>query len=514
VWNQILRARGHNNAEAVLRQCVLYCHRLGAGLVLILIFGVCFHGSWSWMTRFLAFPRPQGWKPGPEITANMYSIDLALLKAASAPHLVSTFVPMARDSGTDTFLAAAAQLGLMSPRDRKGVRESLRAQFEEYSKAQREDGMSRTDASARYLRRTMFVATPEQFRALLIRAGIHTEVPGSLLDIGAGRGSVTASLAGAMHLNASQVTAMESSSPLRLQLKQAGYRTVTAFTELNNTKFGVVALLNVLDRCDDPQALLRDAVHALHPNGALLVATVLPYCDKVYVGAKGKVNAHRPPAVPLALPSGVRCDASQQQSFEANAAAFASSITHALNLSVVAWTRVPYLSSGGPSQSHFVLDDALFLLERRDAPRHLPPADTAHHLAPSDYDTHEETADQLPPSAVSGQDEANQSLSTLRGLPRPPPLADGYARDNEVGWWPFGQSSAPALCDKVVEGKRLRWVAEQVQQLRAGAGWGDVLDAGTGRTSLCWLLRQRPSRSITGTTPNPNPKPQTRNHDP
>ena len=170
VWNQILRARGHNNAEAVLRQCVLYCHRLGAGLVLILIFGVCFHGSWSWMTRFLAFPRPQGWKPGPEITANMYSIDLALLKAASAPHLVSTFVPMARDSGTDTFLAAAAQLGLMSPRDRKVVRESLRAQFEEYSKAQREDGMSRTDASARYLRRTMFVATPEQFRALLIRA--------------------------------------------------------------------------------------------------------------------------------------------------------------------------------------------------------------------------------------------------------------------------------------------------------------------------------------------------------
>ena len=51
--------------------------------------------------------------------------------------------------------------------------------------------------------------------------------------------------------------------------------------EIGNSTFSAVSLLNVLDRCDDPRALLHAAANALHPQGVLFVATVLPFCDHV-----------------------------------------------------------------------------------------------------------------------------------------------------------------------------------------------------------------------------------------
>ena len=50
---------------------------------------------------------------------------------------------------------------------------------------------------------------------------------------------------------------------------------------LRAQRFGAVSLLNVLDRTDDPRGLLAAASSRLLPGGLLLVATVLPFCDKV-----------------------------------------------------------------------------------------------------------------------------------------------------------------------------------------------------------------------------------------
>jgi 2-polyprenyl-3-methyl-5-hydroxy-6-metoxy-1,4-benzoquinol methylase len=261
------------------------------------------------------FSKYVGRRDGPKVTASMYSVDLSELRWRwHAPHMASTFIPVQRDEATDAFLAAAASEGESAAR-----LDSMREQRRQYVRAQRR-GMSRTDASAQYLNRTMLVATSEQFRALLMRGGGGDRAK-SLLDIGAGRGSVTASLAQALRLNVSQVTTMESSLPIRQELRQAGYQTVKGFDELNSS-FGAVALLNVLDRCDDPRTLLRAAAKAMDPRGVMLVATVLPYCDKVHEGIPGQIDAHRPPTKPLALRASLRCGAIHPQSFEANVAAF------------------------------------------------------------------------------------------------------------------------------------------------------------------------------------------------
>ena len=50
-------------------------------------------------------------RSGPAITAQMYSVDLSELRRVSADDLASSFVPLARDTATDAFLAEAAQAG-------------------------------------------------------------------------------------------------------------------------------------------------------------------------------------------------------------------------------------------------------------------------------------------------------------------------------------------------------------------------------------------------------------------
>merc|ERR1712187_580301 len=69
----------------------------------------------------------------------------------------------------------------------------------------------------------------------------------------------------------------------------------------------VVSLLNVLDRCDKPKSLLREAASLLRPGGHLLLAVVLPFRPFVEVGSQ-----RRPPSEALGLPR----DASFEKSAE------------------------------------------------------------------------------------------------------------------------------------------------------------------------------------------------------
>ena len=320
---------------------------------------------------------------------------------------------------------------------------------------QKRYGLSRTDATAVHLNHTMIVATSAQVRHLIAHAGRSALISPTLLDIGAGRGEVTNAIATGLGIPASGVVAMEASAPLRMRLKARGYRAFERFDEFDGERFGAVALLNVLDRCDDPHALLSTAVRRLVPGGVLLIATVLPFCDKVYRGAHGKVGAYRKPESPLKLPYSFRCHQAPVRSFEEHAAAFTTTaFTATLPLRLLRWTRLPYLCSGDSVQTFYYLDNALFLLRR--------------------------------PAAEDGEPRSRR-LNLLSAV-FPPRMEAGRARDMEA---------RHSLC--LTEPKAaFQWLASQLRSVRP-SGWGDVLDSGTGRGSLCWLLSQ-PTRSITAIT--------------
>ena len=166
-------------------------------------------------------------RPGPKVTSRMYAVDVAALRNAP-PVLADTFARSWRDASTSEFLARAARAG----RDGRHVK-AEHAAYEVYVRAQRQ-GMGRTDARALHFGHEMMVASAAQIRHLLSRAGTRGALPArTLLDVGAGRGEVTAALAAGLGVPAPSVAAIEASAPLRTRLTDAmGYRACSSFGEL------------------------------------------------------------------------------------------------------------------------------------------------------------------------------------------------------------------------------------------------------------------------------------------
>ena len=243
--------------------------------------------------------------------------------------------------------------------------------------------MSRTDASAAYRKVTLLVASTEQFRRVLAPARTGDAARPTaleLLDIGAGSGEATVALASALGVPAKGVTVMEAAAEVRRRLAvERGFRAVASFKDLDaSERFGAVALFNVLDRCDDPMGLLGAAVNVLRPGGVLLIATVLPFCPRVYQGVPGKIGANRAPTRALQLPPSLRChliklgrdgdrymqDEAWPFHFEKHLSGFAAATVRKLPLRLAAWTRVPYLASGTVEDAYYHLDSALLVLHR------------------------------------------------------------------------------------------------------------------------------------------------------
>ena len=227
--------------------------------------------SWLFAGLFGSSPTPTATRAptchrqnGTPVTPRMYAVELGRLNAGLAP----TFIQSWRDDATERFLADASFDRCNRTKLRRHHQDFLR-----FRSAQAQ-GLSRTDASAAHLRVTLLVASTEQFRRVLAPA--QASAPAALLDIGAGRGEATAALASALGVPATGVTIMEAAALIRRKLvAERGFRAVSSFGELGPAeRFGAVALLNVLDRCDDPMGLLSTAVRALRPGGVLLVATV------------------------------------------------------------------------------------------------------------------------------------------------------------------------------------------------------------------------------------------------
>ena len=291
--------------------------------------------------------------------AEAYSVD-----AGSLPEsLRSTLIASAPDAETSAFLAASRS----EAASLRG-RWALLLKHKAYAVLLRL-GWTRVDASAALGRVRMFVASSAQLRPLLERAA--PQPPSSLLlDIGSGAGTVTHALASALGLSdGSRVTALESSAPLRRELgRRWGFRAAASLSELDpRERFQAVSLLNVLDRVDDPAGLLRSAASRLDPAGGLLVcAVVLPFRGSVQLPG----DRRRPPRRPLQL----RRASGHTRGFGRAAAAFVDAALEALrqggggaeggrrDASLLAWTRLPYLSSSDVGRTHYSLDDAVFVL--------------------------------------------------------------------------------------------------------------------------------------------------------
>ena len=192
---------------------------------------------------------------------------------------------------------------------------------------------------------------------------------GRLLDVGAGDGGVTAVLA--RHFR--EVHATEVSARMAARLRERGFARVVQSAFLGRDVFpedgvyDVISLLNVLDRTDQPAALLADARRLLAPGGRLLLAVVLPFSEFV---EEGTVRRHVRGPLPMA---GARCG--DGADFESSLSALLTRAVIPAGFDIVSISRVPYLCRGDMHRPYYVLSDAIIVAR--------PAAAAAAGLAPA-----------------------------------------------------------------------------------------------------------------------------------
>lgn len=268
------------------------------------------------------------------------------VKHGSLPqHLSAMWSPLKLDTRTSSFLREAFELPAW-----RVLALSLAGSW------LRKQGFSLTDSNALVGRGDLFVLSQAQAQQLLGHPG------GVLVDVGAGAGCVTQELAPLFDA----VVACEASWPMARCLRKLGFAVHTGTTLdglLETTReqgvslgegASVVALLNVLDRCDDPRVLLRDAAALLRPGGVLLIAVVLPFRPFVEDGMR-----KRPPSFSLGL--------NPDAGFEHSAALLWEKLLAPSGLNLEHFARVPYLSQGDQVCRVYSLEDSIWVLRRGDA---------------------------------------------------------------------------------------------------------------------------------------------------
>jgi SAM-dependent methyltransferase len=190
----------------------------------------------------------------------------------------------------------------------------------------------------------LFLCSTEQWQRLLGPGSL-----GRLLDVGAGSGDVTATLAPLF----SEVRTTEASWAMARRLQRRGFscwRLDASSEPIPEVPFDVITCLNVVDRCDAPRTLLGRLAEALAPGGVLVVATPLPISPFVYDG-----GATREPRERLL---------SRATRFEHAASELADNELRRLGLSLRSVSRAPYLSRGFSRRPLWILDDAIFVCAR------------------------------------------------------------------------------------------------------------------------------------------------------
>lgn len=230
--------------------------------------------------------------------------------------------------------------------------------------------LSRTTAHGFVGCGVMFVYSTEQICRLLRPPQAPLSAPlssacqfESLLDIGAGEGGVTAKMAPLFK----KVYATEFSASMRWRLRRRGYEVLphedpfhfNGPTQLLERRyFDVIACNNVLDRADMPRTLLREMRDSLKPNGLLVLAVVLPWCPFVEDGTR-----QRRPTEALPMQGGECCKGA---CFEQSMCKLVENVLVPMGFELVRWTRLPYLCEGNLRIEYALLNDAVFILRRRE----------------------------------------------------------------------------------------------------------------------------------------------------
>ncbi|XP_072312061.1 protein-L-histidine N-pros-methyltransferase isoform X2 [Eucyclogobius newberryi] len=205
--------------------------------------------------------------------------------------------------------------------------------------------VSRTSINGFLSRGSMFVFSSEQFQRLL-RVGLEWRAD-RMLDLGAGDGGVTQ----IMGLHFREVYATEVSPPMKWHLQRKNYK-LLGIDEWHQTgfKYDLISCLNLLDRCDDPLALLRDIRDSLVPKtGRLIVASVVPFQPYVEVGGQWQRPKEH-----------VKI---KGKTWEEQVTNLSTDLFEKAGFEVEAVTRLPYLCEGDMYNDYYVLDDAVFVLK-------------------------------------------------------------------------------------------------------------------------------------------------------
>ncbi|CAF1225440.1 unnamed protein product [Rotaria sordida] len=209
--------------------------------------------------------------------------------------------------------------------------------------------MTRTSANGLIGRGRMFVYSKDQFKTLLDIES-HEESPfNTLLDIGAGDGSVTERMSKLFK----KVYVTELSSTMQWRLSTYGY-TVLNTDYWNNLTFDVITCLNVLDRCEKPLTLLKQIRQHLNPKkGRLIISLVLPFRPYFeYNNNNNNNNNNHYPNESIDI-QGILPE-EQINSFLLN-------IIQPLGFHLKKLTRLPYLCEGDIEKSYYFLFDYLFI---------------------------------------------------------------------------------------------------------------------------------------------------------
>lgn len=239
------------------------------------------------------------------------------------------FIPLSLDDGARVFLERVWA-------NRPGAfRNEMRGFLREYA--------SDFDVNGLLNIYPMHVLSTDQWRTILPKQG------GALLDIGAGNGDVTDTLAPLFD----EVATTETSRAMAWRLRRSGYtchRLDVTTSDVPGGPFDMITCLNVLDRCAAPLSLLAQLKQLLRDDGVLVLALVLPYKPCHYKGA-----AITMPDEQLAI---------DKPSWEGAVMQLCGKVLQPGGWHVESFSRVPYLSGGDRHRPFYELDDVIVVCQK------------------------------------------------------------------------------------------------------------------------------------------------------
>jgi len=252
--------------------------------------------------------------------------------------LSDTFIVNTVDSGMKTFLsnceAATAATGSLM--------------INAFMQSMLKPCVSTTSINGFLNRGLMYIMSTEQFREHLLKGRDESGMGPmeTLLDIGAGDGNVTAQLG---KLVSGQIYATEASPVMQWRLRRRGYQCLGITEWVKPTFYDVISCLNVLDRCDRPEDLIKDLRDSVVPGtGRIVIAVVLPFRPSVEVGSKWVAPSQRLPVT--------------GSTAHQHAKSFAKDVFEPLGMKVEAISRAPYLCEGDITQPYYLLHDYIYVL--------------------------------------------------------------------------------------------------------------------------------------------------------